>query len=400
MKKIIKKFTGILISVVMLMQATTVLAVDERKELQNEKSKINSQIKEAEEKQKQIEAEKSQTMKTVEDLISKISSSESEIDDLEDKVADLENQISSKEKDIQKKEEEYTEQEALLDARLVAMYQNGDSSYLDVLLSANSVTDFLTKYYYASKLIEYDKQLIQATQDQKKQIEEEKTSLEENKKELSVSLSQAEAKKTQLNSLKNEKQSYANKLTAQEKELEKEIEELETANRKIQNEIKQAEIRYKKQLEELEKKNGNNTTTGSGYFARPVSGGSVTATAYYSSGKFHGAVDYGVHQGTTVMAAADGVVMSTANLSGSYGTYIVIRHANGMQTYYAHGTAGSICVNPGQTVKKGEKIMLSGNTGNSTGAHLHFEVRVSPYRYNYKATGYGQDSRVNPLNYL
>ena len=71
-----------------------------------------------------------------------------------------------------------------------------------------------------------------------------------------------------------------------------------------------------------------------------------------------------------------------------------------MQTYYAHGTPGSICVKPGQTVKRGEKIMLSGNSGNSSGPHLHFEVRVSPYSYSYSATAYGQDSRVNPLNYM
>ena len=92
--------------------------------------------------------------------------------------------------------------------------------------------------------------------------------------------------------------------------------------------------------------------------------------------------------------------MTTANLSTSYGTYVVIRHANGLQSYYAHGTRGSIVVKPGQTVKQGEKIMLSGNTGNSQGPHLHFEVRKSPYNYSYGAKAYGDDSRVNPNNYM
>ena len=134
---------------------------------------------------------------------------------------------------------------------------------------------------------------------------------------------------------------------------------------------------------------------------RPISGGSISANGYYpSSGKFHGAIDYAVSPGTTVMAAADGVVMSTADLTSSYGTHVVIRHANGTQTYYGHGTRGSICVRPGQIVKKGEKIMLSGSTGNSSGPHLHFEVRVSPYSYKYSATAYGQDSRVDPNRYM
>ena len=145
---------------------------------------------------------------------------------------------------------------------------------------------------------------------------------------------------------------------------------------------------------------GNSTSTGSGYFMRPVSGGSISTNGYYSSGKFHGAIDYAVSSGSPVYAAAAGVVMSTANLSGSYGTYVVIRHANGLQSYYAHGTYGSICVSPGQTVSKGQQIMLSGSTGNSSGPHLHFEVRTSPYSYNGYATGYGQDSRVNPANYM
>lgn len=134
---------------------------------------------------------------------------------------------------------------------------------------------------------------------------------------------------------------------------------------------------------------------------RPISGGSISANGYYpSSGKFHGAIDYAVSPGTTVMAAADGVVMTTADLSSSYGTHVVIRHANGTQTYYGHGTRGSICVRPGQIVKKGEKIMLSGSTGNSSGPHLHFEVRVSPYSYKYSATAYGQDCRVDPNRYM
>ena len=164
------------------------------------------------------------------------------------------------------------------------------------------------------------------------------------------------------------------------------------------NAIEEAERKYAEQLDDLIA-NGD-TSAGSGYFIRPVSGGYISARAYYSSGKFHGAIDYAVSSGTTVVAAADGVVMSTANLSTSYGTYVVIRHANGLQTYYCHGTRGSITVKPGQKVSQGEKIMLSGNTGNSQGPHLHFEVRKSPYNYSYSAKAYGQDSRVNPENYL
>jgi len=146
-------------------------------------------------------------------------------------------------------------------------------------------------------------------------------------------------------------------LSEEEKELEQEIQELKQANARIANEIRAAEKKYAEQLAALKNNSssgGSTTPTGSGYLMRPVKGGSISANGYYSSGRFHGAIDYAVSSGTPVYAAADGVVMLTANLTTSYGTHVVIRHANGMQTYYAHGTYGTICVSAGQTVKKGQ----------------------------------------------
>lgn len=427
MKKNLVKTIGITISTILILQNSQVFAVTQ-KEIQQKKvqaqeqakqqtAENDSKIDEAEKKKEEIANEKSETMKTVENLITKISDAETEVDDLNDKVQNLQTEISNKEKDIQQMEAEYTKQEELLDTRIVAMYERSQTSFLDVFLNASSMTDALAKYYAASELFESDKELIQATKDQKTKIENEKTVLENNKKELDSSLAEQKTKVNELQSLKSEKQSYANKLTQDEKEVQKEIEELQADNKQIEKEVKEAEKKYQKQIEELKKQQPNNSnsgsknnsgsnsntspSTGSGYFMRPISGGSISANGYYpSSGKFHGAIDYAVSTGTTVMAAADGVVMTTADLSSSYGTHVVIRHANGTQTYYGHGTRGSICVKPGQIVKKGEKIMLSGSTGNSSGPHLHFEVRVSPYSYKYSATAYGQDSRVDPNKYM
>ena len=423
MKKNILKTIGITISTILILQNSQVFAVTQ-KEIQQKKEQAqqqtaenDSKIDEAEKKKEEIANEKSETMKTVENLITKISDAETDVDNLQDKVQNLQTQISNKEKDIHQMEEEYTKQEDLLDTRIVAMYERSQTSFLDVFLNASSMTDALAKYYAASELFESDKELIQATKDQKTKIENEKTELENNKKELDSSLAEQKTKVNELQSLKSEKKSYSNKLTQDEKEVQKEIEELQADNKQIEKEVKEAEKKYQKQLEELKKQQQNNSnsgsknnsgsnsntspSTGSGYFMRPISGGSISANGYYpSSGKFHGAIDYAVSVGTTVMAAADGVVMTTADLSSSYGTHVVIRHANGTQTYYGHGTRGSICVKPGQIVKKGEKIMLSGSTGNSSGPHLHFEVRVSPYSYKYSATAYGQDSRVDPNKYM
>ena len=399
MKRTFAKIIGIFIVIVLCIQNSLVYALTEKEKLEKEQSKINDQLEEAEKKQEELEKQKSTAMKAVESVINQISSSQRKIDSLENEITNLKDQIKIKENDIQQKQEEYTEQEALLEARLIAIYKNGNMSYLDLLLNSSDMSEFLAKYYSAAELIEYDKGLIQTIKEQKARIELEKVELENNKTKLDKSLVEAEQKNDELKKLQKEKQNYANKLTEEEKKVQKEIEELEAANRKIEKEIKEAEEKYKKQLQALQN-SSSGSSTGSGFFVRPVSGGYISARVYYSSGKFHGALDYAISVGTKVVAAADGVVMSTANLSGSYGTYVVIRHANGLQSYYAHGTKGSIVVSPGDTVKKGQKIMLSGNTGNSQGPHLHFEVRKSPYNYSYNAKAYGQDSRVNPENYL
>ena len=390
---------------------------------------INSnqkKIDEAEEKQKQVESDKTEAMKQVESINSKIDDYETQINDLDSKITDANTKIKEEEKKLAQAEQDYKEQEELIKKRMVAVYTSGDTSYLDVLLSSKNLTDFISSYYLVSEVTKMDAELLDKIQKQKEEIETAKKEIENNKDTLTASKTEKENVNNQLKTAKTEKDKYVAQLSDQEKELEQEIQQLKQDNAKIANEIKQAEIAYKKQLEELKKQqeaansqknnNSNNssnsnsgknnnsgsftTPTGSGYFMKPVSGGSISTNGYYSSGKFHGAIDYAISSGSPVYAAAAGVVMITDNLTSSYGTYVVIRHANGMQSYYGHGTRGSICVSPGQIVKKGQQIMLSGSTGNSSGPHLHFELRTAPYSYRYSATAYGQDSRVNPLNYM
>ena len=170
MKKTIAKILGIVITIILISQHLQVFAVTaEQKKLEQEKAENNDKIEEAKEKQEELESKKSETMKAVEALIPKISEAESKADELQNKVNDLQSQITEKEKDIKQKEKEYTEQQELLDTRLVAMYERGETSYLDVLLTASSMTEFLAKYYAASELIESDKELIQSTKEQKEQ---------------------------------------------------------------------------------------------------------------------------------------------------------------------------------------------------------------------------------------
>ncbi len=104
---------------------------------------------------------------------------------------------------------------------------------------------------------------------------------------------------------------------------------------------------------------------------------------FSGEGAFHTGIDLQAPTGTPVYATGDGVVES-AGWSGRYGKRVVIDHGKGLQTYYAH--LSKFIVLPGQEVRRGETIALSGSTGHATGPHLHYEVRVSgtpvnPYRY-------------------
>ncbi|MFD7784256.1 LysM peptidoglycan-binding domain-containing M23 family metallopeptidase [Streptomyces nojiriensis] len=127
-----------------------------------------------------------------------------------------------------------------------------------------------------------------------------------------------------------------------------------------------------------------------GGFVAPVSGGISTqykvAGAMWSSG-YHTGVDFIAAMGTTVKAVGAGTVVS-AGWSGSYGNEVVIRHADGKYSQYAH--LSQLSVSSGQSVTAGQAIGLSGSTGNSTGPHLHFEIRTTP--------SYGSD--MDPIAYL
>lgn len=418
MKKTFRKILIGLIIAILLIQYHAIVSANEITDLQNEQSNTQKKIDEAKEQKDQVSEEKSDAQSQVDELNSQIAEYESQIGDLEYKINDLNTQIEDAQNKINEKQANYDKQQELLEKRLVATYEAGETSFLDVLLSSRSLTDLISNYYYVSQIAEADISLMDKIENEKKEIEQAKTSLETNKKELDSSKAEKQSKSVQLQTAKNEKSKYVSQLSQEEQELQAEIDELTRDNQQILNDIRIAQEKYKKQLEELANKKpstgGSSSSSGSGStgggstsgtsnpggFIRPVNGGTVTCNGRYSSGKFHGAIDYGINVGTPVYAAADGVVLTTKNMTTSYGTHVVIQHANGLQTWYAHGTPGTICVSPGQTVSQGQMIMKSGNSGNSQGPHLHFEVRKAPYTYSYSANNYGDDCRVDPnLNF-
>lgn len=395
MRKTFAKILGIMISCVLISQTMTVYAVTTQKDLKNKQSQINDQIEEAKEEKKELETQKSETMKTVESLRNKIITAEDEVDDLQTRVDDIQAQITQKEKDIKSKEDEYNKQMELLDERMLKMYSTPKTGYLETFLNASSMTDFLAKYYAASELVSYDKKLMKETKEQKEQIENEKIEIENNKKELDSSLSEKEKKSNELKSLKKDKETQVANLADEEKKKEKEIEAFEEDKRQIQAQLK-------KIAEEEAKRNKNNTSnnittkpSASGYIfpVRGLSKANINNKNYPSYAGHTGVdVNIGVTGKDVVAVKAGTVVISTAKINSegdyfSYGEYVVISHGDGTMTLYGHMLANSRKVKVGDKVSQGQTIGTVGSTGNSSGTHLHFEVRIN-------------GKPVNPLPYL
>lgn len=403
MKKIILKTVGILIALIIVLQNSVAIAATSS-QLQNEKNKNNQQINETQEQIKEVEAEKSQAVKEVEALDSKIDSYESQISELETKISGLNSQINDKQNQLNQAQEDYTNQKELLEKRLIVMQEAGETSYLDFLLSSNGLADFISNYYLISEIADNDTQLLSEIKKQEEEIAVAKTELENAKSEVTTSKASLQGVQTQLKSAKSEKNKQIANLTEDEKQLQAKIDELNAANKEI-DKIIQEQIR---KAQQAAGNSGNKGSGGNVQISSPSAAGfilpipvayhyPITATMTYpSSGRYHGAYDFGAGgiNGQPVYAVADGTVMISGNLgNSSYGNYILINHNNGLFTLYAHGQNGSRTVSAGQTVKQGQQIMRVGSTGNSTGPHLHFEVRKYP--------GTSEHAyRLNPGDYL
>ena len=414
MKKISLKIITVIIIGIFLLNSNIVIAANEITQMQNEKNDTQSKIDETEKKKEEVTQQKNETIEQVEELSTKISEYESQIEELDSKIDELNNQIKETEQNLESAQKDYEKREESLKKRMIAIYEAGETSYLDFILSSNSLSDFLSKYYVASEIANRDKELLEQIEAQKKEIEASKLSLENSKKELDTTKASKQQVSTELQNSKKEKTQYVSQLSAEEKELQEQIDELAEYNKTLDAKIKQKQAQIQEEIrkaqEEQKKQNNSNNSSGSGSssngssssggavssvgFMYPVpSHPTITTGLYYSSGAYHGAVDFGSSgiSGAPVVAVADGIVVSVERLTTSYGNHIIIAHYNGLYTLYAHGQAGSITVSEGQKVTKGQQIMRVGSTGNSSGPHLHFEVRTSPGTYS---------CRVNPRNYL
>ncbi len=388
--------------VMMLFLGTISVYANQKTDLTNEQKDIDKQIQETSSEIAGVKSQMTDALNQINNYNAQIGTYEDEIDTLETQVSTLQTQITEKEANIQEQQKKYEEQKDLLEKRLVAMYESGTTSYLDMLLSSNSLSDFISKYYVIEQLTEYDNDLLDGIETTKKQIETEKAALENARNEVQSSKTQAENKRNSLSVLVNEKNTLVGNLSAEEKELQQRLEEFEEDKKEIQRQLaeiaRQEEEERRKAAEAAAKKAGKpvsdadiSFTPNTSGFICPLSGKSKrNITTGMNGYKGHTGVDFACPEGTPILAAKSGrVIKSEAKIRNgkyySYGNYVTITHGDGTMTLYAHMSRRAVSTN--EQVSQGQVIGYVGSTGNSTGNHLHFEIFVS-------------GRRVNPSQYL
>ena len=330
-----------------------------------------------------VQTEMSSMLLEVQKLNDEITQYETQNKEMEAKIKNLETSIEETTQNLEIVTREYNQREEQLKNRLVALYEAGNISYLDVLLTATSLSDFLSIYYAMTEIAEYDNSLIDKVDAQRKQIDEMKTKLEEATVEMKAIKAKSEQAEIVLANKKTLQEGYMAQLSDKEQKLSARLQEYKKEAARIENIITQ--ISMTQQEFEIQ-------YTG-GIMIWPVAISGTGITSYYGTRehpidgivRFHQGLDIGnTGFGAPAVAALDGIVTYSGWL-GSYGNCVMIYHGNGITTLYAHGQR--VVAEYGQTVKQGDVVLETGSTGNSTGPHLHFEVRVN-------------GTTVNPLNYV
>ncbi|MBR1803026.1 MAG: peptidoglycan DD-metalloendopeptidase family protein [Clostridia bacterium] len=368
-----KIIATLLLLFMLIVMATQVMAAS----YQEQKNNLQNKINEATDQKNQVSREKKTTLEEISDLEESIAKYETELNQLNDKIVKLENNIKSKETEIKELEKEYEEKQQLLTDRLVAIYKEGQPSFLDILLSSDSIASYIAGTTMVQKMAEADNKQMDEVESRRKDVEKAKRELEEQKSELDSSKRSVQSKTAQLKTAKVSKETKVSKLTSEEKAIQSEIE-------KYKNEMSAIEKKIK---EEAAKATNVYQGSFSGTLGWPLSSNSSGYNAITSrfgprsapvagASSNHRGIDIGVGIGTPVYASADGYVLSVQHTSAR-GIFVLIKHANDLYTRYQHLSSSK--VSTGQYVTRGQLIALSGNTGVGSGAHLHFEVLTTPY---------------------
>lgn len=355
-------------------------------EAQDEKAQLEKALKEAQGTIEDLKDSKG-------DIESKVTELNQQLIDISARITDLENQLTAKSEDIQETKDELAgakereaQQYADMKVRIQFMYENGQTSYLEALLSSRNISEFLNSADYIAQIQSYDRQKLTEYQDTVESIVNLEAQLEQEYTDLEALKSTVESNKATVAAMMRQKESELADISGDIEDAQSDA-DYYAAEIQAQEEliaaIKRAEAeKAAAGVEEHPYTGGafrwpcpSSTRVTSDYGTRvsPMSGASSN----------HKGIDIGASAGADIIAAADGTV-TAASYSSAAGNYVMIDHGGGLYTVYMH--ASSLLVSPGQTVSAGDVIAKVGSTGISTGSHLHFGVSlngsyVSPWSY-------------------
>lgn len=410
MKKSLKGFVALMLAVMMIIvhngQAVSLYA-DQKSEAQSKKAQLEKEQSSKEAELAAQKAEKSKTEKYISEIDGQLTDVSTKIYELDTKLEEKRKEIKKTEKKLKEAEEDIKVQYADMKKRIKFMYENGNTQYLNMLLSSDSIADFLNKAEYVSKITEYDRNMLYKMEDTKNVIETAKVKLEKDNETLVALKEEQQTKQSSLETLLAQKENQLAKTVANINKTAADISSLSAQKQQEENrlaEIERIEAERRKREQEEESRRqasvyaaqqqGNSQggsvsppskspSAGNGKYIWPLPSQYRTRTSSFGyrpdpfgSGAtvYHCGDDYPAPAGTPIYAVADGTVDSSQYSSGT-GNCVVIYHGNGLSSIYMH--ASVLIARAGQTVKQGDVIALVGTTGPSTGNHLHISFRLN-----------------------
>lgn len=367
-----------------IMMATPYWYQAQDEDLTNQLSNIQQQL--TNEANKKSEAEK--TIGTVYEQLHAI---QIELDtataDLKQVQADrirLDQDITKTEAELKAAQERLQSREKVFYKRVRDIYINGRLSYLDVVVGSKDFSDFANRMEMLKRILQADMELINTIKTEREEIASKKAKLEADRAKVLELEKVAQEKQTIINQKKAERQAVLERAMNDRDTADRAYNELMASSASITAMLQQRAVERAAAAAAASQGGGGGgaTTTwvqGTGQLAAPVNAPITSDFGWrihpiYGTSRLHAGTDFGVDEGTPVHAADGGVVVEAGWISG-YGYTVIIDHGNGMSTLYAHNS--DVAVSPGQTVSKGQVVSYSGNTGGSTGPHLHFEVRIN-----------------------
>ena len=304
----------------------------------------------------------------------------------EQRVA-VENDITLNERQLAEAQKRLEGRESVFYKRVRDIYINGRLIYLDVVIGSKDFSDFANRLEVLKRIIDSDITLINEIKKERADIEAHKQKLEADRAKLVELEKAALAKQAEIEQKKAERNVVLQTAQNDRATAMQAIEELNASSAQVSAMLKErqaARAAAAAAAAAAAQSSGgqgasDNWVQGTGQLGWPVSGEITSPYGYrvhpiWGTTIYHSGIDIGVDEGTPVHAADGGVVVWSGWMGG-YGYAVVIDHGNGLSTLYGHNS--ELAVDEGQSVAKGQVISYAGSTGNSTGPHVHFEVRVN-----------------------